>query len=222
MITDRNDIWLKRIRNLTGFLGMILPWLCLIGYGIVYKFGSAHLKEGFPNSMSITYFVSPVLAMVLTTASIVLMTYTGYDWRDKLVTTLSGLFGLCIVLFPCGNSNGVFEAMNIQSKVGYFQIPVKISSVIHNISAIMFFVLLAFNSFFLFTLGDGNPSKEKLMRNFVYKICAVGMLIPMSFMLIPVQFPNKVFWIETVALSFFGISWLTKGEMWLKDKVEEK
>lgn len=29
------ELWLKRIRNLAGFLGMILPWISLIGAVIV-------------------------------------------------------------------------------------------------------------------------------------------------------------------------------------------
>lgn len=159
--------------------------------------------------------------MVLTTASIVLMTYVGYDWRDRLVTSLSGLFGLLIVLFPCADSNGVYQAMDITTTSGYFQTPVTLNPHIHNISAICFFLLLAFNSFFLFTLGSGEPTPQKKKRNMIYKICAIGMLIAMLFMVIPVKFPHKTFWIEAVALTFFGISWLTKGEIWLKDKPVE-
>lgn len=215
------ELWMKRIRNLVGLLGMILPWLCLLGYFLAYKSGIYGLTEAFPDSMSITYYVTPVLSMVLTTASIVLMTYVGYDWRDRLVTSLSGLFGMLIVLFPCADSNGVYQAMEINSVSGYFQTPITLNPHIHNISAVVFFLLLAFNSFFLFTLGSGEPTPQKKKRNMIYKICAIGMLAAMIFMVIPVQIPHKTFWIEAVALSFFGISWLTKGEMWLKDKTEE-
>ena len=91
------DLWLKRIRNYAGFLGMILPWLSLIG--------SALFKGGQPSwddfSISTTYYVTPVLTAVLTSASIVLMCYDGYDKWDSMVTTISGMFGLCFVLFPC-------------------------------------------------------------------------------------------------------------------------
>ena len=214
------ELWMRRIRNIVGLMGMILPWFCLLGYYIAYKRGSSGLTEPFPDSMSITYYVTPVLSMVLTTASIVLMTYAGYDWRDRLVTTLSGVFGLFIVLFPCSDTNGVFEAMHIHDTAGYFQTPVTVNPFVHNVSAVMFFLLLAFNSFFLFTLSEQNPTQEKKVRNMVYKICAIGMLVAMLFQLIPVNIPHKTFWIEAVALTFFGISWLTKGELWLKDKEE--
>ena len=31
-----------------------------------------------------------------------------------------------------------------------------------------------------------------------------------------------VFWFETIGLVSFGISWLTKGEIWLKDEEKEE
>lgn len=216
------ELWMKRIRNLAGLMGMILPWFCLLGYYLVYKTGRNGLADPFPDSMSITYYVTPVLSMVLTTASIVLMTYAGYDWRDRLVTTLSGVFGLLIVLFPCSDSNGVYEAMGIGGTAGYFQTPVWLNPYIHNISACIFFILLAVNSFFLFTMGGTNPTPQKKKRNIVYKVCAVGMFVAMLLIVIPLPIPHKTFWVEAVALSFFGVSWLTKGEIWLKDKDEER
>ncbi len=215
------ELWMNRIRNLVGLLGMILPWFCLLGYYLTYANGTVGLTEPFPDSMSITYFVTPVLSMVLTAASIVLITYVGYDWRDRLVNSLSGVFGILIVLFPCADSNGVYETMNITATAGYFQTPVTINPHIHNISAVLFFLLLAFNSFFLFTLGNGEANPQKKKRNIVYKVCAIGMVVALLFMVLPVNFPHKTFWVEAVALSFFGVSWLTKGEIWLKDKTED-
>ncbi|MBP5259832.1 MAG: hypothetical protein J6Z12_04275 [Paludibacteraceae bacterium] len=209
---------MKRIRNIIGLLGMILPWFCLLGYYVIYRSQSLPLTDAFPNSMSITYYVTPVLPMILTAAAIVLITYVGYDWRDRLVTTLSGVCGLLIVLFPCSDSNGVFQAAGIDRVAGYFQTPVAINGYIHNGAAIAFFVLLAVNSFFLFTLGDDQPTPEKKKRNLVYRICAIGMVLSMIVLAVPVDIPHKIFWVEAVALSFFGISWLTKGEFWLKDR----
>ena len=122
-----SNLWMKRIRNIIGLLGMILPWFCLLGYYIIYRSQSLPLTDAFPNSMSITYYVTPVLPMILTAAAIVLITYVGYDWRDRLVTTLSGVCGLLIVLFPCSDSNGVFQAAGIDRVAGYFQTPVAVN-----------------------------------------------------------------------------------------------
>ena len=87
-----------RIRNLCGLLGIILPWIALFSAGIVLN-----KPEGWWWSISATYYQSPALVGVLVPACIVMMSYIGYDWRDNLITSLTGLFGLGIVLFCCSS-----------------------------------------------------------------------------------------------------------------------
>ena len=101
------ESWLKRIRNFAGFLGMILPWIALIGAVIVAKANPTIIPKDFWSTLSIsaTYYLTPAMAGILTTASVVLMCYKGYDKKDELVTTISGIFGLMIVLFPCSRQH---------------------------------------------------------------------------------------------------------------------
>ena len=194
------DLWLKRIRNYAGFLGAVLPWLSLFGSAI-YR-GTSPSWDDF--SISATYYVCPALAAILTSASIVLMCYDGYDKWDSMVTTISGVFGLCIVLFPC-NCDVAGDY------VGFFQLPVKVSSVLHCTSAVIFFCLLAYNDLFLFTKHELEVTDKKKIRNIVYVVCGIGMLCAMVLMPLPIHFPAKTWWVEMIALTFFGISWLTKG-----------
>lgn len=194
------ELWLKRIRNIAGFLGMILPWIALLGAYLAGPFDTSFWKN---LSISETYYVTPALAAILTTASVVLMSYDGYSKKDNFVTTVSGVFGILIVLFPCKCAvSGAY--------VGYFQFPVTLSNFIHCLSAVCFFLLLAYNSLFLFTLGESD-TKQKKIRNAVYRICGIGMVVSMALMIIPVSFPAKTFIVEALALSFFGVSWLVKG-----------
>ena len=97
--------------------------------------------------------------------------------------------------------------------VGTFQINPVISGIIHNICAISFFLLLAYNSYFLFTKSSGNMTEGKKKRNKIFRICGIGMAI--SFVaIVPVsifELWGGVWIIETIALAFFGISWLTKA-----------
>ena len=199
-------LWQKRIRNWAGLLGAVLPWLALFSawlYGAISGGLSSHFWHDF--SISATYYCSPALAGILTAASIVLMCYDGYDRIDSLVTTISGVFGLLIVLFPC-------DCPLAGSNVGFFQLPVKASSAIHCTSAVIFFCLLAFNSIFLFTKTDKvRISEHKKIRNIIYLICGIGMLSVMLLMPLPVSFPAKTWWVEMIALSFFGFAWLVKG-----------
>lgn len=207
------DLWLRRIRNLAGFLGMILPWISLIG-AIIVSNTTGVPAEFWPTlSISATYYICPALTGILTAASVVLMCYDGYSLRDNIVTTISGIFGIMIVLFPC--------ACTVSGEmVGFFQLPVAISNTIHCASACAFFILLSINSLFLFTLGEKEPTKQKKIRNIIYRVCGIGMLCALILMVLPVSFFAKTFVVEAIALTFFGISWLVKGQVFgiLKDK----
>lgn len=207
------DLWLRRIRNLAGFLGMILPWISLIG-AIIVSNTTGVPAEFWPTlSISATYYICPALTGILTAASVVLMCYDGYSLRDNIVTTISGVFGIMIVLFPC--------ACTVSGEmVGFFQLPVAISNTIHCASACAFFILLSINSLFLFTLGEKEPTKQKKIRNIIYRICGIGMICALILMVLPVSFFAKTFVVEAIALTFFGISWLVKGQVFgiLKDE----
>ena len=149
-------IWMKRVRNLAGLMGMILPWLSLIGAILVAR------TQGYPDnfwsllSISETYYVTPPLVGVLTTAAVVLMCYKGYSTKDHVISALAGLFGLMIVLFPCNCP----AAGDI---VGFFQLPVKISDIIHCSSAVAFFLLLSYMSLCQFTQGK-NDTRNNVQR----------------------------------------------------------
>lgn len=207
------DLWLRRIRNLAGFLGMILPWISLIG-AIIVSNTTGVPAEFWPTlSISATYYICPALTGILTAASVVLMCYDGYSLRDNIVTTISGVFGIMIVLFPC--------ACTISGEmVGFFQLPVAISNTIHCASACAFFILLSINSLFLFTIGEKEPTKQKKIRNIIYRVCGIGMICALILMVLPVSFFAKTFVVEAIALTFFGISWLVKGQVFgiLKDE----
>lgn len=196
---------MRRVRNLAGFLGMILPWLSLIGAGIVAK--TVGVPDDFWRTLSIsaTYYITPFLTGILTAAAIVLMCYDGYDWRDNVVTTISGVFGIMIVLFPCNCTVAT-------DYVGAFQLPVSVSNFVHCFSACAFFILLSINSLFLFTLGESG-TKMKKIRNIIYRVCGIGMLSALTLMILPINFFAKTFIVETIALTFFGISWLVKGQI---------
>ena len=196
-----------RIRNLCGLLGIILPWLALFSAGIAHP----HPNAEWWWSISATYYQSPALVGVLTPASIVLISYIGYDRLDNWITSLSGLFGLGIVLFPC-HVSWIADG----SPVGFFQIPIGISTIIHTCCAAIFFMLLAYNSYFLFTkTGNGPMTPQKRRRNMVFRICGIGMWTFEALFAVIALTDAPGYWtmiVEIVLLHLFGISWLVKGE----------
>lgn len=200
-----------RLRKLLGWAGMLLPLivltLCLIfGYG-------------FPDSISATYYLAPTVTpfmIILGAAGVLLISYKGYDKHDDIICTLAGLFALCICLFPCATEDLIvhWPTLNLPTVVGTFQLPENVSSIVHNISAIVFFGLLAYNSFFLFTKSSGKMTDKKRKRNIIYRVCGIGMIASFVF-IIPVsifEIWGGIWLIEAVALAFFGISWLTKAD----------
>ena len=184
-----------RLRVVLGVLAILLPWIVAI------------LNGGFPQSISATYYVDQCITPfmgILIACSVLLMCYKGYDLQDDIILTLSGVMGIGICLFP--------TYTELYEYVGTFHVPVEISSAIHNISAIIFFGLLSYNSLFLFTKGSAVPTSKKKIRNIIYRICGVGMIGSFLILLLP-DFFIKVWLMETIALFFFGVSFLTKADV---------
>ena len=183
---------------------MLLPWLVALLY-MVYE-----IKDiGLPHSISATYYCATCITpfmIILGAAGLLLITYNGYSKQDKIICGVAGIFALFICLFPCGETN--------LEKVGTFNLPTEISSIAHNCSAIIFFLLLAYNSLFLFTKTGGNITIKKKKRNIIYRVCGIGM-IASFILLIPFELLNihcGIWIVEAIALMFFGISWLTKAQ----------
>lgn len=200
-----------KLRKILGWLGMLLPWIVL---GLCLIFG-----YGFPDSISATYYLAPTITpfmIILGAAGILLICYNGYDKHDDIICTLAGLFAIGICLFSCGTKDLIkhWPELNLPTIVGTFQIPSWISSILHNIFAIAFFALLAYNSYFLFTKSSGQMTDKKKKRNIIYKVCGTGMMSSFVF-IVPIsilEIWGGVWVVESVALTFFGISWLTKAD----------
>jgi hypothetical protein len=191
-----------RLRCWIGALGMLLPIFVLV---LSLAFG-----YDFPDSISATYFVPTCITpfmIILGSAGILLMNYSGYDKVDDILNTAAGIFALGVCFFPC--------AATTLAYVGTFNIPTNVSDIIHMISAVGFFGILAYNSLFQFTKGVADPTPEKKKRNTIFRVCGIGMIA--SFVLLPiasldfVNIPHVIWIIETIALAFFGVSWLTKA-----------
>lgn len=193
-----------RLRLMCGWLGMLLPWIVLIICAIT----GCVPGHVFPDSISATWYyaetVTPFM-IILGAAGILLMCYRGYTWVDDIINTLTGVFALCICVFPCYNGNF--------TNVGTFQLPADISGWIHNISAALFLLLLTYNVIFLFTKTDGNITDNKRIRNIIYRVCGVGMLVAMVCLFVFSGWA-VTWWVEAFALMFFGIAFLTKANVY--------
>jgi len=196
------------LRQTLGALGIALPALVIL-FGLL-----GHNGPEWYYSISATYYANSgaVFCLVMGAVAFFLMTYRMYSRLDYAVNILSGVFALLIILFPC--------ATDLYTHVGTFHVPVKVSSLIHNISACIFFLLLAFNILFLFTKSVPSPTREKLKRNRLYRVCGIGILAFMAsqivFTVAPFAGPYTII-NEAGMLMCFGFAWLVKGNALLKD-----
>ena len=197
-----------RLRKWVGWLGMLLPVIVLTLCLIFQCVPDGHL---FPDSISATYYYAPTITpfmIILGAAGILLMCYRGYELCDDIINTITGIAAECICLFPCYNL--------LYAYVGTFQVPMEISSWIHNISAVVFFGLLAYNCLFIFTKSSGNMTENKKKRNIIYNVCGIGMFVSLLAIVFVSIFDiwAGTWAVEAVALFFFGIAFLTKADVY--------
>lgn len=188
----------RRLRCSIGWLGMLLPWLVVL------------ITWSWPGSISITYYsylATGTFMVILGSAGMLLMNYKGYTKVDDIINTITGIAGLLICAFPMA-----YKVGDVYVKTGVLGLDSNISGIFHNISAFLFFGLLSFNSLFLFTKSSGEMTKNKKIRNIIFRVCGVGMLASFLILLIPGSILENKTWVtEMFALTFFGISWLTKA-----------
>lgn len=190
-------------RNVLGALGMLLPVFSIIG-GLFVR----NKPEAWWYSISVTYYITPALPVILGACAIFLLCYRSYETIDTIINVLSGIFAFGVVLFPCENPYGI-------EYVGFFQIPVGASNVIHSACAMLLFALLAYNIGWLFTRGQNQ------LNNKIYKFCALAMIAIMALFVIlsivracGAGIPEYLTMIvEAVLLLIFGFAWLVKGQL---------
>ena len=190
-------------RNVLGGLGMLLPIFSILG-GLFVR----NKPESWWYSISVTYYITPALPIILGSCGIFLLCYRSYEKIDTIINVLSGIFAFGVVLFPCENPYGI-------DYVGYFQIPVAVSAVIHSVCAMALFAFLAYNIGWLFTRGQNE------LNNKIYKICAWTMIVIMGLFFIIIiaglfglKYPKfLVMIVEAVLLLLFGFAWLVKGKL---------
>lgn len=80
----------------------------------------------------------------------------------------------------------------------------------------LFFTLLAYNVIFLFTKSSGEMTKNKKIRNIIYRVCGIGMVVALLAIVFVSIFNiwAGTWFVEAIALFFFGIAFLTKADVY--------
>ncbi len=214
------------MRRAIGILGITLPLILLAGSYIV---GECNEVQG---SISTYYHTNMrnIFVGFNCAVALFLFAYRGHDWKDNLVGYLGCIFVLGVAFLPCTVSSP-YQACLIPPPA---QNP--LVGKLHNLSALFYFIILCIYSLILFPkthmdMVTGEKmfmGEQKKKRNIVYYIC--GSLMTASLLLIVVymwflgtinpslKILNPVFWLESIVLLSFGISWLTKGQLFFPDE----
>lgn len=192
------------LRRVLGILGVLLPALVVAGAFVL------DARTELLSSVSAYYATSmrDVLVGFEVAMGLFLFSYRGYERQDDIVGDLACLFFLGVAFFPTTSDNEMIR-------------------IVHAVSAAGLFLMLSYFSLFLFTKTEegGTPTPEKKDRNKIYVTCGIIMLVSIALVAVNHLFLKDtglssiqpVFWLETVALLAFGVSWITKGEWLRKD-----
>jgi len=214
------------MRRSIGVLGITLPFILLGG-----SFFFGECKE-VQSSISTYYYTNMrnIFVGFNCAVALFLFAYRGHDWRDNIAGTLGCFAVLGVAFLPCIiNSTDpacLYTAISHPPLVG----------IMHNICALVYFTILIVYSFFLFPLTHMDMvtgekkfmGRQKRKRNVVYYICGSLMSIALLLIIIYLWFlkdnypalqdHKPVFWLESLVLFSFGITWLTKGQLFFRDE----
>lgn len=189
------------LRKLIGILGLVFPFVVAVGAHWIFN-------AEWQQSLSAYYYTGTrnVFVGTLWAIGIFLFAYPGYNHREDLLGNLACVFALGVSLFPTACD-------------GCTPGPV---SYLHWGFAAALFLILSYFSLALFTQTDQpKPTRRKLERNVVYRVCGAVMLACLGAILAINLIPSlkqaadsntTIFWLESATIVSFGISWLVKGQ----------
>jgi len=208
------------MRRAVGVTALTLPFVLAFGHILFALFGSSH---GLPHPLierSISdYYHTPMrnyLVGSLCAVGAFLACTRGYDLRDEIAGYIAGSLAIVVAIVPAVNPHHPTHS-RLHEQLGRA----------HLIAAALMYLALAYFCLVLFRqTAPGKPlTRRKGHRNRVYLVCGLVIVACMSVMfsltIKSVQrmlWPTGViFWCESLGLMAFGVAWLVKGEVFLRD-----
>jgi hypothetical protein len=194
------------LQKAVGLIAVTLPFVVAIGHPLTGGHGMPGSISAYYYTHMGNYFVGSLFALGVFFLSYNHRTLPNYR-LDNMLSNVASAMAIGVALFPT-SSDGA-KAHGGDAVVATF----------HLVFAGILFGLLAIFSLFLFTQSDDPESMTaaKRTRNRVYRTCGfiiVGalFLIAITEIAKPSRSLHALFWLESVAVVAFGVSWLVKGE----------
>ena len=197
------------LRKAVGILGLGLPFVLAAGKELLQG-------PGIEPSISAYYYTSmgDVFVGTLCAIGVFMFSYRGYERSDAIAGKLACLFAVGTALLP------TIPPVNSSHTE-------RITGMVHYTFAVGFFIVLAYFSLVLFRKTDPTKptTKMKRWRNRVYAACGSTILACIALLAAYAAIGrgtaldrlNPVFWLESLAVLMFGLSWFVKGEAILAD-----
>jgi hypothetical protein len=196
----------RYLQKAVGLIAVTLPFVVAIGHVLTGGHGIQGSISAYYYTHMGNYFVGSLFALGVF--------FLSYNHRplpkyqlDNVLSNVASAMAIGVALFPT-SSDGV-KAHGGDAVV----------AVVHLVFAGILFALLAVFSLVLFTKTDDaqsmTPAKRK--RNRVYITCGSVIVLALALVVVaeiakPPRSWHTLFWLESVAVVAFGVSWLVKGE----------
>lgn len=212
------------LRRSVGVIALSLPFVLAFGVILLALLSPGHrLPDPMVQRSISDYYYTPMgnyLLVSLGAIAAFLICSRGYDLVDEITGYLAGIFTLGAAFFPSVNPRAAVHT-ELQLHL----------QVVHTCFAALMFLTLAYFCLFLFRKSSpARPlTRRKRHRNQVYLICG-EIIMGCIFVMVAVNFrplgrmldPLRPLLVaESLALAAFGFAWLTKGEVFLKDRRHE-
>ncbi|WP_346881464.1 hypothetical protein [uncultured Algibacter sp.] len=206
------------LRRIIGCIAFLLPIVLAIG-GILYG-GCTSIE----NSISDYYHTEMrnILVGTLCAVAMFMFAYRGPNKSHKISGNVACFSALCVAFFPTGIDTVSQCATNCMVYKSYIK-------TIHLISALSFFGILIYFSLKLFPSSKDATEmvcEQAKKRDTIYYISGYVMLSCIILIALYLLFEEQlivfrnfkpVFVLEFVALWAFGLAWMAKGQLFLKN-----
>ena len=193
------------LQRVVGIIAVLLPPVLVLGQLLIED-------EGLRGSIS-AYYYSRMGNVFVGSLCALAVFFLSYNYRpvrsfelDSVLSRCASLAALGVALFP--------TASDAVAGTG----GEKVVSTVHLVCAGALFGLLGVFAHFRFTkTGGSDPmTPEKRRRNGLYRICGTLIFIAIALVVLsnavkPPDSWHSLFWLETVCVEAFGVSWLVKG-----------
>lgn len=208
------------LRKAVGIIGLLMP--------IIVRAG-AYYFEKIPSNTSISayYYTSmrDVFVGSLAAIGVFLFCYRGPSKQDNFWTNVAGACAVAIGLLPTEPEYHPLILAKFPQVLtdACYRNHGPLGLHIYVVAA--FFLIISYLTIFRFTKPSQpvtDPARKR-SRNQVYIACGIVMVICIVLVVVIKlrDFTASIFWPETVAIFAFGVAWLTKGHLILKDRDEQ-